>query len=117
MGSIPTFATMGIWFKDQRETKQECITAIEEYKNHGNMDKCLAEMDVSLNKIKIKKSVFLRQIQNLLMANNPHRAIKLVNVVEDFEPRNWWLIPMVIIMWPFNVIWKIIKLGLPSSRE
>lgn len=50
-----------------------------------------------------------------MKANNSDRAIKLVQVLDDFVPRLWWLIPVLIIMWPFNLIWRIIKLGLPKD--
>jgi len=55
---------------------------------------------------------FSKHVTMLCLARNFARAKKLVDVLEDFVPRLWWLIPLKIVLWPFIFIYRIIRLGL-----
>ena len=106
---------MSIWFKDKRKEKQACITALTAYKKHGDLDRSMLDLDVALDEVSIKKAEAMRRIGQLMRTNNVDRAVKLLNhAIDNYEPRIWWVIPFTIISWPFRLVWRVIKLGLPG---
>lgn len=106
---------MSIWFIDNRENKQACLDAVSSYKQHGDFDKAMMELDVALDGIRVNKAMVMNHVKKLVMANNVDRALKLLNVFNDYEPRLWWRIPILLVLWPFLLVWRIIKLGLPGD--
>lgn len=72
------------------------------------------EIREALEPVRIRQDTFVSQISRLCMANNTDRALVLVrNTRDDYQLRTWVLVPLVLITWPFRLVWAIIKLGLP----
>lgn len=78
-------------------------------------DRMQEEIREALGPIRINRDMFVNQISKLCMANNVDRALKLVrNVRDDYQPRLWFWIVANTIAWPFRLVWRIIRLGLPG---
>lgn len=118
---------MSIFFIDVRDRKKAMIEAIDRFTesskewSSGNKDEDLVAYSIRRSELREaieKEGSFLSdevilsgQVTMLCVARNQARAKKLIGVIADFIPRWWWVIPLKILLWPFILIYRIIKLG------
>jgi hypothetical protein len=108
---------MSIFFIDQRATKCDMVEALVSFQQDHDIEKVLTEAAAFVDAINFSASyrpTAYGHLQGLIMANNPDRAIKLVQAVNDYELRRWIKIPLLVLLWPFIFLVRIIKMGLPS---
>lgn len=102
------------WWKDNRENLVAAANAIQRYDQHREINITMVEVRQALGYLGTKtRNLVCNQLHKLILANNIPRAIKLLGAVGGVHLQWWLLWPLIIISWPFVLIWRIIKLGLP----
>jgi len=78
-------------------------------------DQMQEEILEALAPVRVDRRMIVNQVSKLCIANNVDRAILLVKAARrDFQPRLWFWIVVMLVTWPFRLVWSIIKLGLPG---
>lgn len=105
-----------LFYSDMREHKAAARRALENYRVHGQEDRAIGELREAVSAYRIKHDQLLHQVRKLMIANNVDRAIKLVNVLCDDEPRIIWLLARIawllllatIASVSLDVIWRMV---------
>lgn len=103
---------MSIIFRDLRAAKDEVHEAIRAFEKDKNFDRLMTEIEAFRATVPLNKS-FLRHCLKLAMAGASDKIHRLVDVIDDKVLRAWIRLPILLLIWPFMLIARIIKLGLP----
>ena len=112
-------STMGIFFRETKDNWDRVEEALATFRRTDRTEETFAalEADVleALEPVRINKPQLWNHIAKLCRANNIDRALKLVNVARsDVQPQLWFWLIFSLVSWPFRLVWRIIKLGLPG---
>jgi hypothetical protein len=104
---------VSLFFIDNTQDKRDMFNALDEYERHGDLPRLLSEFDVALDNVRVNREDFKRTVSKLAAAGNAQRAKKLVQVLNDHDPQPWIRIPLLVVIWPFVLVYRILKLGIP----
>lgn len=112
---------MTIFYRDVSETKRTMLEAIEKHRVTFAEDKyarqgAFYELQLAIEEGASAvglKSDFENHVGKLVLAGQHERARKLVGVIPDRIMRLWLAIPIMVIMWPFVFVWRLLKMGVP----
>lgn len=107
---------MSIFTVDHRGHKQQLALAIEQFKKDDDLRKAMSEVEVFCAAIGLKPHI-AKHFQMLLMAGSLAKALTLVSICKDFELRRWIRWPLLLVIFPFRLIYNLLMLGLGGRDE
>jgi len=110
---------MGLVFNDWTMARDDLVDAIQSHKEHRDDARTERELlDAAKRVPELSAEPYTEQVMKMIKLGNPDRALRMVSCFGSLEEPaltiRWWIkIPLLIIAWPFRVIYRIIKMGMP----
>ncbi len=110
---------MGLFRQDWTMARDDLVDAIQSHKEHRDDSRTEREvLDAAKQVPELSAEPYTKQVMKIVKFGNYDRTMRMVSCFGSLEEpattlRAWIKIPLLIIGWPFRLIYRIIKLGLP----
>ena len=94
---------MGMFSKNLVGNKAAIVHAVDKWKVHKDTAQTINEIREEIKPwMLVSEDDFLDRVQKLLSANSPDRALRIIDVLREYEPKLW----VVLALAPFHFMWK-----------
>ncbi len=111
---------MGFFTIDWTLARDDLVDAIESHREHRDDARAEAEVSEAAKHVPtLTTAAYTHQVMRLLKFEQYDRALQLVGCFGPLDervtsPRSWVRISLLILFWPFILIYRLVKLGLPK---